>query len=323
MDYRIPDSQNWPTQFVNKVIQGDALEVLKELPDKCVALAVTSPPYWNMADYEVEGQIGQVGYQEYLDQLLPIWQETRRVLIPNGKLAVITPIMPISKDLIGDQHTRHLKNINNDIESSILKNIVGLERYGLFVWQKQTSKKMFGSYPFPPNIYEDNTIEFINVYVKEGAPPPISQDAKEASRMTQEEWRNLTMQVWPIYPEDVSRTNGHPAPFPVVLPMRLIYMYTFAKNPDADFAGDIVLDMFNGSGSTCVAARATKRNWIGIDLNPEYCKTAENRIRHEGIDSKAILLQSQKVKAAKSSAQLSFSIGEENMPYDTESPTEE
>lgn len=315
MHYRIPDLENWPKKLVNSVVQGDSLKVLKTIPDQCVALAITSPPYWNMADYGVDGQIGQTGYEEYLDQMVAIWQETLRVLIPNGKLAIVTPIMPISKELIGNQHTRHLKNINNDIEATILKNVPGLERYSLFVWQKQTSKKMFGSYPYPPNIYEDNTIEFINVFVKQGAPPHLEQDAKQASRITQEEWRNLTMQVWPIYPEDVSRVNGHPAPFPVVLPLRLIYMYTFAKDSGSDFAGDIVLDMFNGSGSTCVAARAANRNWIGIDLNPDYCKTAENRIKHEGVDPKGILLEGQRVKAARSSAQMSFAISEADEDY--------
>ena len=81
---------------------------------------------------------------------------------------------------------------------------------------------MFGSYPFPPNIYEDNTIEFINVYVKDGPPPQIPKVAKEPSRLTQQEWLNLSMQIWPMYPEDVKRTGGHPAPFPTVLPQRLI-----------------------------------------------------------------------------------------------------
>jgi DNA modification methylase len=99
------------------------------------------------------------------------------------------------------------------------------------------------------------------------------------------------------------------------LPMRLIYMYTFAKAPEADFGGDIVLDMFNGSGSTTLAARATGRNWIGIDLNPDYCRTAEHRLLREGVDEKAILLESQKVKSAKSSKQMSFSLGEEASDY--------
>jgi site-specific DNA-methyltransferase (adenine-specific) len=94
---------------------------------------------------------------------------------------------------------------------------------------------MFGSYPYPPNIYEDNTIEFINVYVKGSAPPVIPKEAKEPSKLSQEEWRNLSMQIWPMYPEDVKRAGGHPAPFPTVLPQRLILMYSFRAVPEVDF----------------------------------------------------------------------------------------
>ncbi len=302
--YRIPNESNWPELVVNKIVNDDALNALAKLPDACVALAVTSPPYWNIVDYGVEGQIGQTSYEQYLSDLVPIWEETQRVLIPNGKLAIITPIMPISKKVINKGHTRHLKNINNDIERSILDDVPGLQRFSLYMWQKQTSVKMFGSYPFPPNIYEDNTTEFINVYVKDGAPPSIRKEAKAPSELTQQEWRNLTMQVWPIYPKDVQRAGGHPAPFPVVLPQRLIMMYTFGECLSAGFEGDIVLDMFNGTGATCVAARALDRRWIGIDLHPGYCEIARNRLRHEGVDPHCVMLEKVRVRGAESSRQL-------------------
>jgi len=302
--YRLPSQDNWPEEYANRIIQGDALETLRKLPDECIALAVTSPPYWNAVDYGVEGQIGQTDYEQYLEDVLKVWVETERVLIPNGKLAIVTPIMPIPKKQMNEQHTRHLKNINNDIEHTILESIDKFHRYSLFVWQKQTTTKMFGSYPYPPNLYEDNTIEFINVLVKEGKPPSIPKKAKGPSKISQEVWRNLTQQVWPIYPEDVARTGGHPCPFPVVLPQRLIMMYTFAKAPQANFAGDIVLDMFNGTGATCVAARAMDRNWIGIDLHPEYCRIARHRVEHEPVDPRAVLLQPIKVRAPRHDRQM-------------------
>ena len=309
MQYRIPDPAHWPC--VDRIIRADARKALRELPDECVALAITSPPYWNVIDYRVEGQIGQTSYEEYLDDLLAVWRETERILIPNGKLAIITPIMPIPKSQMGDQHTRHLKNIAFDIEARILQEIPGLYRFGLMVWKKQTTTKMFGSYPYPPNIYEDNTIEFINVYVKSGVPPPLPKKAKERSRLTQAEWRNLTMQIWPMYPEDVKRTGGHPAPFPVVLPQRLIYMYSFQEAPDAGFAGDLVLDMFNGSGATTLAAKVTERRWIGIDLNPEYCQHAQGRLSHcYEVNPRSILLDDIPVRRAHDSSQLAlFSSG--------------
>lgn len=299
--------------MVDKIHHGDSLEILKQIPDECVAAAVTSPPYWDVVDYGVEGQVGPGTYEHYLGQMLEIWRETSRVLIPNGKLAIVTPIMPIPKEVIGNQHTRHLKNIGSDIEFSIMHGvrdaagqplggpIEELHRYSLFIWQKQTTKKMFGSYPYPPNIYEDNTIEFIHVFVKDGAPPSsLPADAKAPSEISQEEWRNLTMQVWGMYPADVKRAR-HPAPFPVVLPQRLIRLYSFARAPEAGFGGDLVLDMFNGSGSTTLAAQALNRPYIGIDLSPEYCETARDRHKYEHIDPHAIMLPWQKVRAPESS----------------------
>lgn len=301
--HRTSDESNWPEEHLNRVIQGDSLEVMRELPDECVALAVTSPPYWNVKDYEMEGQIGQTSYEEYLQELVPIWEETKRVLIPNGKLAIVTPIMPIRKAVIGDQHTRHLKNISADIEHTILEQVEGLNRYSLFVWKKQTTTKMFGSYPYPPNLYEDNTIEFISVFAKDGKPPSLPNGAKEPSKLTQEEWRNLTMQVWPIYPEDVKRAGGHPCPFPVVLPQRLIMMNTFKEASDHEFEGDLVLDPFCGTGATCIAAKAAGRNYIGIDLNPEYCEIARRRLQTEHHDAYQIMLEEISVKGAKDSRQ--------------------
>ena len=306
MHYRIPNSNNWPHDQVDGIICGDAIDELSKLPDECVALAVTSPPYWDFVDYGVPGQIGHTTYEEYLDQLTEVWKETERVLIPNGKLAIVTPVMPIPKVKINSQHTRHLKNIAFDIEARILHDMPALHRYSLFVWKKQTTTKMFGSYPFPPNIYEDNTIEFINVYVKDGIPPSIQKAAKEPSRLTQEEWRNLSMQIWPMYPEDVKRTGGHPAPFPTVLPQRLIFMYSFCEAPEAGFGGDIVLDMFNGSGATTLAAKVTGRRWIGIDLNQSYCDHAVARLQSNSVTSHGILVEDVRVRRARDSRQLTL-----------------
>jgi len=295
---RLLDPLNPPSAFINRILCGDACQVLRQLPEGCVALAVTSPPYWNMVDYGVQGQIGQCSYEEYLAQLLEVWRATERVLLPNGKLAIVTPIMPIPKEVLPDQHTRHLKNLASDIEHTILAGVPSLQRFSLFVWQKQTTVKMFGSYPYPPNLYEDNTVEFINVFVKEGAPLGVPKAVKEASRLTQEQWLNLTMQVWPIYPEDIRRAAGHPCPFPVVLPQRLILMYTFRSVPEAGFEGDLVLDMFNGTGATCVAAASTGRTYLGIDLNPDFCRLAEHRATHERVNESAILLPRVKVRRA-------------------------
>ena len=277
-------------ELINQIVCGDSLKILSSIPSDVVDCVITSPPYWHTVDYGFSGQYGQGQYQQYLNDLLQVWKECFRVLRPNGKLCINSPIMPISKAIVSHQHTRHLKNINNDIEHSILNGIPGLYLYSLYIWQKQTTEKMFGSYPFPPNLYEQNTIEFINVYVKEGKPKILSKKAKEMSRISSEEWMNLTRQIWPLYPDDVRRTR-HPASFPVSLPNRLISMYTFKTNLSEDFGGDLVLDPFCGSGSTCVAAKQLGRNYLGIDLSPEFCAIAAGRALAAHYEGKIFLIK--------------------------------
>lgn len=261
--------------LVNRLIIGDAKQVLLGMPEASVDLVVTSPPYWTAVEYD-EGSIESSGsYEDYIRALLQVWKGCLHVLRPNGKLVINTPIMPVPKKIIGDQHTRHIKNINNDIEHSILESTTFL-RYGLFVWQKQTSKMMFGSYPYPGNIIENNTIEFINVFVKPGRPPKFSEDVKEANKLAQEEWIDLAQQIWFMYPEDVKREGDHPAPFPEKLPGRLIRMYTFGAA--GNFPGEIVLDPFCGTGTACVVAKRMRRRFIGVDISQKYISIAQKRV---------------------------------------------
>lgn len=269
----IGDSEPAP----NSVVCGDAREVLPRIPSESIRLIVTSPPYWDFVDYGVAGQIGQSSYDRFIEDLLDVWKECHRVLAPNGKLCINTPILPIEKSRTPSAHTRELKNLNSDIEGTIL-NSTPFRRYSLYIWQKQTTEKMFGSYPYPPNIYENNTIEFINVFVKPGKPSKALKAVKEASRLSQDEWMDLTRQVWWMYPEDVSRNGDHPAPFPELLPMRLVRMYSFASVPEAGFPGDIVLDPFGGIGTTAVAAKTLGRRFISIDISSKYTEVALSRV---------------------------------------------
>jgi hypothetical protein len=186
--------------------------------------------------------------------------------------------MPIPKALIA-QHTRHLKNIAADMEQQILAE-TDLARYSLFVWQKQTSKMMFGSYPHPGNIIENNTIEFINVYVKPGRPPRFDSRVKAANALTRAEWLDLTQQVWFMYPEDVPRGGHHPAPFPEKLPARLMRLYSYGAA--GRFPGEVVLDPFAGTGTTCAVAKCMGRRYVGIDINPDYVRIAHERVRNAG-----------------------------------------
>jgi DNA modification methylase len=274
-----------PANAVDRLYVGHAADVLAGFAPNCIDLVVTSPPYWTAVEYDQGGNPWS-SYEAYLADMQAVWSQCARVLRPNGKLCINAPIMPIPKALI-PQHTRHLKNIAFDMERRILEE-TELQRYSLFVWQKQTSKMMFGSYPYPGNLIENNTIEFINVYVKPGKPPKFDPAVKQANALTRTEWLDLAQQVWFMYPEDVKREGNHPAPFPAKLPARLMRLYTYGAA--ADFPGEVVLDPFVGTGTTCAVAKAMGRRYVGIDINPAYVEIAEKRIRAASRDEPVLLV---------------------------------
>ena len=258
---------------VNSLICGHSAKVMATWPSNSVDLIITSPPYWTAVQYEDQVDTWAT-YDDYLNDMMSVWTQCARVLRPNGKLCINAPLMPVPKSMI-EQHTRHVKNIAFDFDNMIT-NTSDLERFSVFVWQKQTSKLMFGSYPFPGNVFENNTIEFINVYVKPGKPPKFAPDLKEANRLSRSEWLDLTQQIWFMYPEDIKREEGHPAPFPKKLPARLMRLYTFGGF--GAFEGEVVVDPFVGTGTTCAVAKSMGRRWIGIDLAQTYLDFASRTI---------------------------------------------
>jgi modification methylase len=261
-------------EILDQLFVGHAAEILDRFPGDCIDLTITSPPYWTAVEYD--GAANQwSSYEAYLEDMMSVWRQCARVLRPNGKLCINAPIMPVPQKMLR-QDTRHLKNIAFDMEHRILAE-TNLNRYGLFVWQKQTSKMMFGSYPYPGNILENNTVEFINVYVKPGKAPKYDQEVKAANVLSRSEWLDLTQQVWFMYPEDVKRDGNHPAPFPEKLPARLMRLYTYAAV--GKFPGEIVLDPFVGTGTTCAVAKSMGRRYIGIDINKDYIALGRERIK--------------------------------------------
>ncbi len=257
---------------MNKIFLKSS-EQMKEVQDSSLRLIITSPPYYNVKDYGTEAQIGRSSksYPHYIESMLPVWKECYRILKPNGKLCINAPIMPMEKKLYSTHYNRDILNINNDIEYSILNN-TDFYRFGTIIWDKgSTDQLMMGSYPYPPNFYFLNTVEFINVFVKDGAPEKIDQSRREKSRLTKEEWRQYISTIWRFPPE---RDRTHPAPFPPELPMRLIKMFSFKD--------DIILDPFMGSGTTAIAAILCNRKFIGYEINPHYILAANNRLDQLG-----------------------------------------
>lgn len=258
-------------QFINKFLVGNALTKLKQMEDDSIDLVITSPPYWNAVVYDKDIN---TDYETYLNTLTEIFSECTRVLRPNGKMAINTPIMPVPQALI-KQDVRHLKDISSDLSDKILAN-TNLNLFSVYVWQKQTSKLMFGSYPYPGNLLENNTIEFIKVYVKPGKSKKYPKNVKENEKLKKHEWIDLIQQVWFMIPEDINRKKNHPAPYPEKLPARLIRMFSYGAFNS--FEGDIVLDPFVGTGTTCVVAKKMNRRFIGIDISAKYIEHARAKL---------------------------------------------
>jgi len=264
--------------YLNKVYFKDARK-MKELPDNSVQLIVTSPPYFNIKDYSLDGYqknkktkkaVGQIGdiadYQKYIDEMVLVWKECERVLKPNGKLIINTPLMPMLKKNLITHYNRHIFDINSDIEHSVLHK-TGLFLMDVYIWNRTNPSKklMFGSYPYPRNFYAQNTIEFITVFVKDGIPENnLPKKIKEQSKLTQKEWVEFTKQIWniPIPGKGDMAFGEHSAIMPEEIVRRCVRLFTFV--------GDVVLDPFTGSGTTLKVAKELGRNFVGYEISKSY-----------------------------------------------------
>ncbi|GAA7485876.1 DUF1887 family protein [Helicobacter pylori] len=204
---------------INKVFYHSSTN-MNEVPDNSVDLIITSPPYFNIKDYTKNGtqdlqhsaqHVEDLGalekYEDYLLGLLKVWLECYRALKPNGKLCINVPLMPMLKKVLNTHYNRHIFDLHADIQHSILHDLNNtLENkpkmflLDVYIWKRvnPTKRLMFGSYPYPRNFYAQNTIEFIGVFVKDGKPKQPTEEQKEQSQLTQEEWVEFTKQIWEI-----------------------------------------------------------------------------------------------------------------------------
>lgn len=240
-----------PTEAINRVYPGDSRN-MDALPDNCVHLMVTSPPYNVGKEYDDD-----LSLTEYRTLLRDVFAETYRVLAPGGRACINVanlgrkPYIPLHSYIIQDMTD------------------IGYHMRGEIIWDKAASaggSTAWGSWMSPANPTLRDVHEYILVFCKGTFGRPKGD--KEPT-ITREDFLELTKSVWSFPPERARRV-GHPAPFPVELPRRLIELYTYRN--------DLVLDPFCGSGSTCLAALSTDRSYVGYDIEPEYVALAERRI---------------------------------------------
>lgn len=256
---------------IDKLIVGDARQ-MDEVPDASVALVVTSPPYFAGKEYEQSLGVDGVPatYLEYLDLLRRVFAECVRTLEPGGRIAVNVanlgrrPYRSLSADVIG-----------------ILQDDLRLLLRGEIVWMKQRGSSgscAWGSFQRPANPVLRDLTERVIVASKgrfDRAVPAkfrAGRGLPSESSMTRDDFMENTLDVWEIPAESATRV-GHPAPFPVELPGRLIELYTYR--------GDLVLDPFGGSGTVAVAAMRAARHFVCYDVDESYVRTAEARVQQE------------------------------------------
>ncbi len=242
-----------PSEFLGQIFCKSS-ENMDELPDNSVHLMVTSPPYNVGKEYDEN-----LTLNEYRGFLKRVWTDVKRVLVPGGRACINIanlgrkPYIPLHAFIVDDMLD------------------LGFLMRGEIIWNKASSSSpstAWGSWLSAKNPTLRDIHEYILVFSKGMY---SRENLKRKSTITKNEFLEFTKSMWTFGAEPATKI-GHPAPFPVELPYRLIQLYTFE--------GEMILDPFIGSGQTAIAASKTGRNYVGYDINAEYTKLAQKRIKN-------------------------------------------
>lgn len=253
---------------------GTAEELLKDerfIKDCSVALVVTSPPYFVGKDYEADIAKGHIprGYEEHLANMKEIFRLCVNKLEPGGRICIN----------VANLGRKPYRSQSADI-IAILEELKLLIR-GEIIWRKgegMNSSTAWGSFQRPSNPVLRDLTERVIVASKGRFDRALSQRVRQErglphiSSLFKEEFMAATKDVWDL-PAESAKRIGHPAPFPLALPKRLIELYTYRS--------DLILDPYMGSGTTAVAAVATGRNFVGIEAHAPYVQLAEDRVEKQ------------------------------------------
>ena len=237
---------------IDTIVHGDCLDVMQTFPDKSVDCVITSPPYPGVLMWgELFRPENWVKCHEWLNQ---IWDECHRVLKPGCKLII---------NIANTKRRPYLPNTHKIYKWALR---AGIEPLGELIWNKGYGQcgTAWGSYcnPSDPSLADQH--EYILIFRKTGERE--KQPGYHIPARDFKSWRNS---IWTIPPASATR-EGHKAPFPEEIPLRLIHLYTYE--------GEIVLDPFAGSGTTLAVAKRLKRHWIGIEHNAEYAELCRRNI---------------------------------------------
>lgn len=264
------EAQINPPLALDQIWEGDAREMDRygQVADNSVALVVTSPPYFAGKEYEAalgEGHVPE-SYRAFLQMLEDVFAECVRKLEPGGRMAVN----------VANLGRKPYRSLSADVINIFQR--LGLLLRGEIIWVKGKAAGgscAWGSFQQPTNPVLRDLSERVIVASKgrfdraQNARTRAKAGLPAEASITADEFMDLTYDIWELPPVS-ARSVGHPAPFPVELPRRLLELYTYR--------GDLVLDPFMGAGSTALAAVQTGRHYVGFDTDREYIDRATERL---------------------------------------------
>lgn len=255
-DQQAPEPQAWlenpiPAESVDRLYCASS-EDMSAIPDSSIHLMVTSPPYNAKKEYDED-----LSLAEYRDLLRDVFAETYKKLVTGGRACINIanlgrkPYIPLHSYIIEDMLD------------------IGYYMRGEIIWDKGRSagsSTAWGSWASAANPVLRDVHEYILIFSKDAFSRKINGKQNSIHKDDFLEW---TKSVW-TFPAVSAKRIGHPAPFPENLPHRLIHLYTFI--------GDVILDPFCGSGTTCLSALKSQRHYIGYDIEEKYIQLANERI---------------------------------------------
>ena len=247
----IDNSELIPSNLINKILLADSRN-MSILPDNSIHLIVTSPPYNTSKEYDEDYTLKQ-----YLKLLESVFQECWRILVPGGRVAL--NIANIGRKPYIPLHSYVIEIMQQ----------IGFHMRGEIIWDKGASAGIstaWGSFASASNPCLRDVHEYILIFSK--LTNRLEKTGKE-NTITKQDFVEFSKSIWTI-PTVSAKKIGHPAPFPIELPKRLIEFYSYK--------GDIILDPFIGSGTTAIAAKMCNRRFIGFEISENYVEIANRRI---------------------------------------------
>ncbi|WP_207302934.1 DNA-methyltransferase [Bacilliculturomica massiliensis] len=257
------------------------------IADGSVHLVLTSPPYWNLKEYEKgSGQLGIIeDYEAFLMELEKVWKECYRILVPGGRMVCVVGDVCQSRRKYG----RHVVfPLHSDIAVCCRK--IGFDNLNPILWHKVSNANFeanrgtsFLGRPYEPNAIIKNDMEYILMQRKPGGYRRPTEKQREESRIGKEDYDKWFRQIWNL---SGASTRSHPAPFPQELAGRLIRMFSFV--------GDTVVDPFCGSGTTMIEAAACGRNSIGVEVEEKYCSMILSRMHRQYAKTEGVTVREER-----------------------------